>query len=322
MRRVPLQRRAALAPAALLAALCALPHGTLSAQTVYKQRDASGQWVYTDGAASPAAPPGATVSRTRENEGAEGLRISLERVDSEDFVQLVGTNHCLCVITLRVTIAQSGFADLPSGARYLAKLAPGARQTVVQARRPEGANAQLRYSWTVALGSPDAVHNPPRPYRAPFALGATFTVSQAFPVRITHTSPDSAYAVDIALPDGTPVYAARGGTVINVRHDSFRGAALPEMLDQANVIEILHDDGTIALYAHLQWDSIRVRIGQHVQVGEYIANSGNTGFTTGPHLHFAVWRNAGAADVSIPIEFAGPGGSAVTPETNMPLTAY
>jgi len=65
-----------------------------------------------------------------------------------------------------------------------------------------------------------------------------------------------------------------------------------------------------------------VRIGQRIQLGEYIANSGNTGFTTGPHLHFAVWRNSGVADVSIPIEFAGIGGVPITPATSMPLTAY
>ncbi|MGH8230457.1 MAG: M23 family metallopeptidase, partial [Steroidobacteraceae bacterium] len=123
-------------------------------------------------------------------------------------------------------------------------------------------------------------------------------------------------------PDGTPVYAARDGTVINVRHDNFRGAADPAMYDQANVVEILHDDGTIAVYAHLHWESIRVQPGQSVRRGEYIADSGNTGLTTGPHLHFAVIRNAGMKAESVPIEFAGPGGSAISPQTGMMLTAY
>jgi murein DD-endopeptidase MepM/ murein hydrolase activator NlpD len=128
--------------------------------------------------------------------------------------------------------------------------------------------------------------------------------------------------VDIALPDGTPVYAAREGTVINARHDFFRVAVDPVMMDQANVIEILHDDGTIGVYAHLRWDSIRVRIGAHVVRGQYIADSGNTGFSSGPHLHFAVIRNAGTADVSVPIQFAGIAEVGVTPETQMQLTAY
>ena len=57
------------------------------------------------------------------------------------------------------------------------------------------------------------------------------------------------------------------------------------------MVQILHEDGTIAVYAHLHWDSIRVRIGDHVSRGQYIANSGSTGFSSGPHLHFAVIRN-------------------------------
>ena len=316
VRRCPLKVHGLLVPAVLS---LLLPGATLLAQEAYKYRDANGQWVFTDRAVSSAAAAGGSVSLAHQ---PEALNISVERTDTDKSTQLIGANNCRCVVTLQVSIVQSNFSDIPKGASYQATLEPGARQTVVAARRTSDAKADLHFAWKVALGSPQAVHSPPRPYRAPFAVGSTFTISQAYPTRITHVTPDSQYAVDIALPDGTPVYAARAGTVINVRHDSFRGAAFPALLDQANVIEILHDDGTIAVYAHLHWDSIRVRIGQRIQLGEYIANSGNTGFTTGPHLHFAVWRNAGVADVSIPFEFAGIGGVPITPATSMPLTAY
>jgi len=295
----------------------ALPAAAL-AQAAYKYRDANGQWVFGDRAASAAAPAGDAISLTHEH---EALHVSVERADTDATTQLIGVNECLCVVTLRVSIEQSDFAEISRGHAYQASLEPGARQALVSAPHVSG-QGRLRYSWTVALGSPKAVHSPARPYRAPFAVGETFKVTQAYPTRITHVTPDSAYAVDFALPDGTPVFAAREGTVINVRHDSFRGAPLPAMLDQANLIEILHDDGTIGVYGHLHWDSIRVHIGQRVARGEYIANSGNTGFSTGPHLHFAVWRNAGTADVSIPVQFAGMGGVPVTPATSAPLTAY
>jgi murein DD-endopeptidase MepM/ murein hydrolase activator NlpD len=301
--------------AAVLAA--AVPGASL-AQSAYKYRDANGQWVFTDHAASATAAAGDAISLAHE---PAALQVSVERTDTDTSTQLIGVNECLCVVAVRVLIEQSDFAEISRGHPYQTTLEPGARQALLKAPHVSGAG-RLRYSWTYALGSPKAVHSPARPYRAPFAVGETFMVTQAYPTRITHVTPDSAYAVDFALPDGTPVYAAREGTVINVRHDSFHGAPQPAMLDQANLIEILHGDGTIAVYAHLHWDSIRVHIGQRVARGEYIANSGNTGFTTGPHLHFAVWRNAGGVDVSIPVQFEGIGGVALPAQTSVPMTAY
>jgi murein DD-endopeptidase MepM/ murein hydrolase activator NlpD len=302
--------------ALLVLAQCA---GTANAQTAYRYRDANGQWVFSDQAAVSAPPAGDAITLAREH---ERLHITVGRDDTPEATRLIAHNNCVCVVTLRVSIQRSDFAGMPVGATYGATLEPGAEQMLAQAPRAADGGGKLNFNWTGALGSPDARHNPARPYRAPFAVGATFPVTQAYPTHATHDTPESLYAVDFGLPDGTPVYAAREGTVINVRHDSFSGAPLPQMLHQANVILILHDDGTIAMYAHLHWDSIRVRIGQHVQRGEYIANSGNTGFTTGPHLHFAVIRNSGIADVSIPVQFEGPGGAAVTAVTSGSLTAY
>jgi murein DD-endopeptidase MepM/ murein hydrolase activator NlpD len=300
--------------------LLALPAAMPQAQNVHAYRDASGQWVFTDRGASADGAHGNALNLPPRS--PEALHVVVERSDSGTATRLTAVNDCLCVVTLRMAITQSDLAGVPSGAIYPATLEPGARAVLVEAQHSGSARPELQYVWKTALGSPQAEHHPPRPYRAPFAVGTTYRVSQAYPEHITHVTPDSAYAVDIALPDGTAVYAGRAGTVINVRHDSFRGGALAAMADQANLIEILHDDGTIAVYGHLHWDSIRVRIGQHVALGEYIADSGNTGFSSGPHLHFAVWRNAGEEDVSVPIQFEGPAGTAVTPATGLQLTAY
>ena len=299
--------------------LMALPGGMPRAQGVHAYRDANGQWVFTDRGASPDTAHGDTRTQTR---APETLHVDVERSEVGTATRLTAVNECLCVVTVHVAITQSDLADIPGGTRYPATLEPGERKVLVEAPHAASDRPQLQFTWSAELGSPQAAHKPPRPYRAPFAVGVSYRVSQAYPERITHVTPDSIYAVDIAMPDDTAVYAAREGTVINVRHDSFRGGTLGAMADQANLIEILHDDGTIAVYGHLHWDSIRVHIGQHVALGEYIADSGNTGFSSGPHLHFAVWRNAGEADVSVPILFAGPGPTALVPVTGMELTAY
>ena len=298
--------------------LLLLPATAVLGQSAFKYRDASGQWIFTDeGNGKPAVAQ--ALSLPRESEAPE---ISVRREDAAGKTRLLATNHCLCVARVQAQIEQSTITDVRVGSRYVAVLDPGEARALLEVAAGAPGPAALRYRWSASLGSPEAQHHPPRPYRAPFPLGATFTVTQAYPTHITHVSPDSRYAVDIALPDGTPVYAAREGTIINLRHDAFIGALDPTLLDRANVIEVLHDDGTIAVYAHLHWDSIRVHVGQQVRVGEYIADSGNTGFTSGPHLHFAVWRNSPLGEIAVPVVFAGLGGTPVTAETAAALTAY
>jgi murein DD-endopeptidase MepM/ murein hydrolase activator NlpD len=308
---------------AVAALALVLPNALLGAQAGYKYRDANGQWVYTD-QGPPASTPAAGVQVDTFSLAHEktDLHLAVNREDDAQSTRLIAVNDCLCVVTFTVLIYHSGYPGISDGTAYRATLDAGARQTIIQAMRADSGNQTMKYGWQAALGSPDAVHRPAVPYRVPYGVGSTFPISQAYPSRITHTTPESQYAIDIALPDGTPVDAAREGTVINARHDFYRDAMAPVMLDQANVVEILHSDGTIAVYAHLHWDSIRVRIGEHVARGQYIADSGKTGFASGPHLHFAVLRNAGGESVSVPIQFAGIGGAPVTPATDLQLTAY
>jgi murein DD-endopeptidase MepM/ murein hydrolase activator NlpD len=172
------------------------------------------------------------------------------------------------------------------------------------------------------VGEPNVVHRPTAPYRAPFALAQSFRVTQAPPDAVTHTDAASRNAVDIAMPVGTAVYAAREGLVINVARDHFRSGLQLAAMSEANFVQILHDDGTYAIYAHLQLDTVRVRPGQRIDRGEYIANSGNTGFSSGPHLHFVVLRNVGLRSEWIPVAVAGSGGTAIAPRSGQRLAAW
>lgn len=96
-------------------------------------------------------------------------------------------------------------------------------------------------------------------------------------------------AIDLRAAVGTPVYAAEGGTVDWVQ--AWDGHSTRGDQSYGNLVRIRHADykGGIlrTLYAHL--DSYRVTNGQTVKEGELIGYSGNTGNTTGPHLHFEVW---------------------------------
>jgi murein DD-endopeptidase MepM/ murein hydrolase activator NlpD len=149
----------------------------------------------------------------------------------------------------------------------------------------------------------------------PFATNEEYLVSQGFDGAKTHNSPDSIYAVDIAMPAGTAIHPVRSGIVMDVEEDFNRGGTnFDKFADKANHVRILHDDGTMALYAHLDLASVDVRPGARIRAGQRIARSGNTGFSSGPHLHFAIQQNTGMQLISIPFLFRTPEGPAVKPE--------
>lgn len=136
-----------------------------------------------------------------------------------------------------------------------------------------------------------------------------FRIDQGFGGGFSHNDAQNQYAVDFAADVGTPVVAAREGVVMQVESDFAKAGLNREKYGgRANFIRILHDDGTMALYAHLRTEGVLVRVGQRVRKGQQIGLSGNTGFTTGPHLHFVVQVNRGMKLESLPFRMAGPTG--------------
>jgi murein DD-endopeptidase MepM/ murein hydrolase activator NlpD len=87
-------------------------------------------------------------------------------------------------------------------------------------------------------------------------------------------------AVDLAAPIGTAVKAAAGGTVIIAKMGGYNGG-------YGNYIVIQHANGVQSLYGHLS--AITTSVGAHVGQGELIGKVGNSGNSTGSHLHFELW---------------------------------
>ncbi len=159
----------------------------------------------------------------------------------------------------------------------------------------------------VVPGTPDAT---PRDVEYAYPLQTSqLRVEQGWGGAYSHHDVQNRHAVDFAAGIGTPVVAARTGTVMEVEADYARAGLDAETFSgRANFVRIVHDDGTMALYAHLDVDGALVRVGQRVRKGEAIGFSGNTGFTAGPHLHFTVQANRGMRLESIPFRMFGPQG--------------
>jgi murein DD-endopeptidase MepM/ murein hydrolase activator NlpD len=109
------------------------------------------------------------------------------------------------------------------------------------------------------------------PGRGPISSG--FGVRDAAGASILHAGSD------LPMPVGTPVRAFRKGVVVFVGVQRGYG----------NVVILSHGDDLESVYAHLS--EFRVRLAQKVKAGQIIALSGNTGRTTGPHLHFEVRKD-------------------------------
>jgi murein DD-endopeptidase MepM/ murein hydrolase activator NlpD len=181
---------------------------------------------------------------------------------------------------------------------------------------------RYQYWYRYIFGDPKAKHQPSKPYQLPFESGKSFIISQGFNGKFSHHDPSSRYAVDFAMPEGTRICAAREGVIMDIANDFFTSGVEASYLERANLIRILHKDGTMALYAHLKLESVRFPLGKRVKAGDVIAESGNTGFSTGPHLHFVIQINDGMRLVAVPFVFQGPDGKGVIPKEQMVFTAF
>jgi murein DD-endopeptidase MepM/ murein hydrolase activator NlpD len=177
-----------------------------------------------------------------------------------------------------------------------------------------------RLAYTLVPGAPFDTLPEDLDFYPPFARGKTWPISQGIDDDQTHGDPANRYAVDIVMPLGTPVLAARGGIVMESEGSyADNGRKDERYLDRANFIRLLHDDGTMAIYAHLQQHSLRVQPGMKVPAGHWIANSGNSGYSSGPHLHFVVQMNIGMALEALPLRFRQPDGTLLDPDRPQPL---
>ncbi len=101
------------------------------------------------------------------------------------------------------------------------------------------------------------------------------------------------HGIDFLVPIGTEILAARKGKVVDVKVDSNEGGFEEKYIGNKylNFITIEHEKGEFSQYAHLKFNGACVKEGDKVKAGEVIGYSGNTGYTSTPHLHFHVYRD-------------------------------
>lgn len=248
------------------------------------------------------------------------LRTREEGTDADRTLVFVNTSGGSITVSIEMTEAHNVRTEPVLPARVVLPGRTDTRALHIVATNP-AAGFRYAYRYSSSPGDYRAQHDDNVRYRLPFPADRQFRIGQAFNGAFSHNDASNRFAVDVSMPEGTPVLAARDGVVMTVDNDFYgNGLDMSKYGDRANNVRIEHADGTMAVYAHLQLESARVQVGEHVRAGRVLALSGDTGFSTGPHLHFCVQRNANMQIIAVPFLFTD-GSADFTPEAGMTVGA-
>jgi murein DD-endopeptidase MepM/ murein hydrolase activator NlpD len=164
---------------------------------------------------------------------------------------------------------------------------------------------QLDFTFNWRPGGMTAEHDSRAVYQLPYPADQHYTVAQGNLSKGGHRrGGGDDYAIDWGMPEGSTVCSARAGKVVAVKQDSKEGGPTQNFNMDANYVIVRHADGTFGEYMHLQHHGVLVRVGEDVAVGTPLGRSGNTGYSSGPHLHFGVFVNRdGSNKTSIPLRW-------------------
>lgn len=280
----------------LFACLLLISLHTVARPTVYKFVDANGVTTYTD---KPTAGAQVFVFNDRMVEHLE-RQVHLDVGTSRGKAVFSARNELYAPV--QVQLRFSGLANVNGAPNSISRVIPPRSRVTLAVLGASDPRKPMRYQplFNYYLGDPALAASGYR-YALPW-VGGPFHISQGPNGAYSHTGPKSRYALDIAMPEGTPIIAARAGVVVKVENNQSGRGSEPS----GNFVRVLHEDGTMGVYLHLMRGSVVVQEGAKVATGAPLARSGNTGNSTGPHLHFVVQRNTGLALESIPYQFDQP----------------
>ncbi|WP_296620157.1 M23 family metallopeptidase [Marivirga sp.] len=183
----------------------------------------------------------------------------------------------------------------------------------------ENKGTSFDFNFLYNIGDPSLIVDENYPYLLPYKHGKKARVGQGNNGSGTHRGIN---AIDFNLEIGDSVFAARDGLVIEVKDGSNEGGDDPKFEPYGNFIKVYHDDGTLGSYVHLVQNGSLVKKGTQIKEGQLIGISGNTGWSSGPHLHFMVAQNIDFQNITMPVKFINYEGKLFIPRESKSYYAY
>lgn len=167
-------------------------------------------------------------------------------------------------------------------------LKPNAKKQILCTISPCKANQKWRYSYNFKyyVGNVlNKTYDQDFVYDLPYSKGESYKIMQGYFGDFSH---QEQHAIDFDMPVGTKICAMRDGVVINVKENSNIGGNDRKFMKDGNHLWIMHTDGSIANYVHFRQNGVAVNVGDQVKKGQLVGYSGNTGFSSSPHLHIDI----------------------------------
>jgi murein DD-endopeptidase MepM/ murein hydrolase activator NlpD len=238
-----------------------------------------------------------------QNAHSQGISISKVATDSSIVFYASNTNYCdyQCKLTISEDFWVTHRGANTDSLLYF--IVPPQTQKfylfTVKSRNPQ--IKDIGYVEDCYLGNPKTVQvQDSTTYLLPFMPNARFRVIQGYDGNYSHRNQ---FALDFKMPVGTPIRATRAGIVVKVKKDSDEGGRERKFSGKANQIVIYQPDGTLSYYLHLKHQGSVVKVGDTVRAGQLIGYSGNTGWSTTPHLHYEVCKPVYLDYETIPTKF-------------------
>jgi murein DD-endopeptidase MepM/ murein hydrolase activator NlpD len=229
------------------------------------------------------------------------IEVFSEKTDTAINLYARSPYHCHYTVEIHFEVFENMISSVPLPARMVVEPQADRQYLLSVKQKPEGKSWRYKFQYRFNQGNLLSVkHDDSYAYLLPYKSNRPHQLQQGYFGSFSH---QGIHALDFEMPEGTEVVAAREGVVVDVKEDSNTGGLTDSFRDKGNYVLIYHRDGTFGSYFHLKQNGALVSAGQAVKRGEVIGLSGNTGWSSAPHLHFEVLLPSVDSKKTVPVKF-------------------